>query len=673
MTFLKKGVIMIVPIILLKERDFNMAKHILTRLLAGLAATVMLVPTLNNGIPEKKTVKKALAADTSGDDWLHVNDKAQIVDKDGNEVWLTGVNWFGYNAGRQVFDGVWSKNMHSMLNQIADHGFNLLRVPMSTQIILQWKNKGSDKGSGVGEVNMMVNAYENPELTVEGGVSGEGQYTLMYSFDIWNKAVEWCRENGMKIMIDIHSATSASMGHQKPLWYDENFSEDDWLEALEWFTEYYKDDDTIIAIDLKNEPHGKPEEGTFAKWDDSKDKNNWKYAAEKGAMACLKHNPNLLIMIEGVECYPDFEKGADWSTPAVDYAHYDEPSLIFGAWWGGNLRGVKDHPVDIGQYNKQIVYSPHDYGPLVWSQKWFYMDDASKTFDRQSLLDDYWYDTWAYLIEEQKYPLLMGEWGGFIDKEHDPTGENKHWMQELRDYMIDKHIHHTFWCFNENSGDTGGLVYDDFGKWDEEKYNFVKEALWQTDGGKFIGLDHSIPLGQSGNGISLSDYYSGNTNPPPKTTTTTTSATTTTTTTTTSETTTTTTTTTTTSETTTTTTTTATTTTSTTQPATTTSTTTAPKTETTTTPQPSQGNNDSVVWGDANCDGQVDMADAVLIMQSLANPNKYGVGGTDEKAITEQGKANADVDTSTKGITSNDALQIQLYLLKKIATLNPNG
>ncbi|MBO4524015.1 MAG: cellulase family glycosylhydrolase [Ruminococcus sp.] len=664
---------MIVPIILLKERDFNMAKHILTRLLAGLAATVMLVPTLNNGMPEKKTVKKALAADTSGDDWLHVNDKAQIVDKDGNEVWLTGVNWFGYNAGRQVFDGVWSKNMHSMLNQIADHGFNLLRVPMSTQIILQWKNKGSDKGSGVGEVNMMVNAYENPELTVEGGVSGEGQYTLMYSFDIWNKAVEWCRENGMKIMIDIHSATSASMGHQKPLWYDENFSEDDWLEALEWFTEYYKDDDTIIAIDLKNEPHGKPEEGTFAKWDDSKDKNNWKYAAEKGAMACLKHNPNLLIMIEGVECYPDFEKGADWSTPAVDYAHYDEPSLIFGAWWGGNLRGVKDHPVDIGQYNKQIVYSPHDYGPLVWSQKWFYMDDASKTFDRQSLLDDYWYDTWAYLIEEQKYPLLMGEWGGFIDKEHDPTGENKHWMQELRDYMIDKHIHHTFWCFNENSGDTGGLVYDDFGKWDEEKYAFVKEALWQTDGGKFIGLDHSIPLGQSGNGISLSDYYSGNTNPPPKTTTTTTSATTTTTTTTTSETTTTTTTTTTTSETTTTTTTTATTTTSTTQPATTTSTTTAPKTETTTTPQPSQGNNDSVVWGDANCDGQVDMADAVLIMQSLANPNKYGVGGTDEKAITEQGKANADVDTSTKGITSNDALQIQLYLLKKIATLNPNG
>ena len=67
------------------------------------------------------------------------------------------------------------------------------------------------------------------------------------------------------------------------------------------------------------------------------------------------------------------------------------------------------------------------------------------------------------------------------------------------------------------------------------------------------------------------------------------------------------------------------------------------------------------------------MADAVLIMQSLANPNKYGIDGTDAKRITSQGQKQADVDTSTKGITSNDALQIQLYLLKKIASLDPNG
>ena len=73
--------------------------------------------------------------------------------------------------------------------------------------------------------------------------------------------------------------------------------------------------------------------------------------------------------------------------------------------------------------------------------------------------------------------------------------------------------------------------------------------------------------------------------------------------------------------------------------------------------------------GDVNCDGTVDMADAVLIMQSLANPNKYGIGGTSDKCLTEQGAANGDVDTSVAGLTSNDALKIQEFLLGKVKAL----
>ena len=560
-------------------------------------------------------VSPASAAGDTQDDWLHVEGD-KIVDMQGNEVWLTGVNWFGYNAGRQVFDGVWSKNMHSMLTQIADHGFNLLRVPMSTQILLQWKNKEPDGSNRVGQVNMMVNAYSNPELTVEGGVDGQGQYTIKYSFDIWNMAVEWCKELGIKIMIDIHSATTAAQGHQVPVWYDENFSTDDWLEALSWFADYYKDDDTIIAIDLKNEPHGKPEEGNFAKWDDSKDANNWKYAAERGAMAVLEKNPNLLIMVEGNECYPDFDAGADWSTPAVDYAHYDEPSKVFGAWWGGNLRGVRDNPVNLGKYQKQLVYSPHDYGPLVWKQKWFYMDDPSRSFDRQSLLDDYWYDSWAYIAEEHIAPLLIGEWGGFIDAEHDPTGENTHWLHEIRDYMIDKHIHHTFWCFNENSGDTGGLVYDDFGTWDEEKYALVEPALWQDANGVFISLDHQYPVGA--NGQSLSQYYSGG-----KTTTASTASTTSTTNTTTTE-----------------------------------SKTTTSATSSSASSASSVSTVTRVRYGDVDLSGDLGLQDAVLLCRALA--------GLDDAALSVEQRNNADCD-GIAGLNSGD-LKMILSVLAGIYT-----
>nr|AEV59342.1 scaffoldin C [Ruminococcus flavefaciens]AEV59344.1 scaffoldin C [Ruminococcus flavefaciens]AEV59345.1 scaffoldin C [Ruminococcus flavefaciens]AEV59346.1 scaffoldin C [Ruminococcus flavefaciens]AEV59347.1 scaffoldin C [Ruminococcus flavefaciens] len=85
----------------------------------------------------------------------------------------------------------------------------------------------------------------------------------------------------------------------------------------------------------------------------------------------------------------------------------------------------------------------------------------------------------------------------------------------------------------------------------------------------------------------------------------------------------------------------------------------------TTTEKPTE----KIVRGDVNCDGTVDMGDAVLIMQSLANPNKYGLNGSDSKHITEQGKLNGDVDEEVKGLTSNDALKIQKYLLKLISEL----
>jgi hypothetical protein len=92
------------------------------------------------------------------------------------------------------------------------------------------------------------------------------------------------------------------------------------------------------------------------------------------------------------------------------------------------------------------------------------------------------------------------------------------------------------------------------------------------------------------------------------------------------------------------------------------------KIETTTTTIVTQGPT-ATKRGDANCDGEVDMSDIVLIMQSLANPNKYGVNGSDAHHITAVGEANADVDSSSKGVTNGDAAKIQKWLLKSIAEL----
>ena len=95
----------------------------------------------------------------------------------------------------------------------------------------------------------------------------------------------------------------------------------------------------------------------------------------------------------------------------------------------------------------------------------------------------------------------------------------------------------------------------------------------------------------------------------------------------------------------------------------------APTTTTTTTTQaPTEAPTTGIQptkWGDANCDNNVNIADAVLVMQASTNPDKYGVGKS-SSGITEQGAVNADVD-GYKGLTNNDALLIQKFKLGLIS------
>ncbi len=66
-------------------------------------------------------------------------------------------------------------------------------------------------------------------------------------------------------------------------------------------------------------------------------------------------------------------------------------------------------------------------------------------------------------------------------------------------------------------------------------------------------------------------------------------------------------------------------------------------------------------YGDTNCDNDVDISDAVLIMQSLSNPSKYN--------LTDLAKVNADCCNVGDGVTNADALAIQKYKLSLITEL----
>lgn len=83
--------------------------------------------------------------------------------------------------------------------------------------------------------------------------------------------------------------------------------------------------------------------------------------------------------------------------------------------------------------------------------------------------------------------------------------------------------------------------------------------------------------------------------------------------------------------------------------------TTAPKKE------PDSQPSDNINYGDANCDGNIDVADCVKILQSLGNPDVF--------SLTEKERINADCYNPGSGVTGLDAVSILKLDAKVISKL----
>jgi len=277
-------------------------------------------------------------------------------------------------------------------------------------IRLPFSNQLFDPGSQPNSINEEI----NPDLK---GLSG---------LDILDKLVQGAGERGLKVILDRHRPDSHA---QSELWYTSEYSEERWIQDWVMLAERYKGNDTVIGFDLHNEPHGS------ATWGSGDPATDWRLAAERAGNAVLAVNPGLLIIVEGVEKVQD-----DWY------------------WWGGNLMGARQDPVRLDVPN-QLVYSTHVYGPGVYPQPWFSAPDFPDN------LSGIWDTHWGYLAREGIAPVLLGEFGGRS------VGEDKEgiWQRTLVSYIRENNISYIYWTINPDSGDTGGLLLDDWQSIDPEK------------------------------------------------------------------------------------------------------------------------------------------------------------------------------------------------------------
>ncbi len=350
--------------------------------------------------------------------YLHT-DGARIVDANGNQVILTGISWFGLETENFAPHGLWARNWESILDQIKELGFNTIRLPYSNELF--------DPGSQPNGINEEL----NPDLK---GLSG---------LEILDKLIQGSGERGIKVILDRHRPDSHA---QSALWYTSQYSEERWIQDWVMLAERYKGNDTVIGFDLHNEPHGS------ATWGSGDPATDWRLAAEKAGNAVLAVNPNLLIIVEGVEKVED-----DWY------------------WWGGNLMAASQAPVRLAVPN-QLVYSTHVYGPGVYPQPWFSAPDFPDN------LPGIWDAHWGYLAREGIAPVLLGEFGGRS------VGEDREgvWQRKLVSYLRENDISYIYWTINPDSGDTGGLLLDDW-----QSIDPAKQALLSGYQFSIIGIEQS--------------------------------------------------------------------------------------------------------------------------------------------------------------------------------------
>lgn len=331
---------------------------------------------------------------------------SQILDYSGKPAAWNGLNWFGFETSNYAPHGLWTRNMEEMLDQAKKQGYNLIRLPYSNQMF--------DKGSVVSGIDFT----KNPNLKNK---------TPIQIMDIFIKEAG---KRGFKIILDRHRPDA---GSQSELWYTSSYPEKRWIDDWVMLAKRYKGNQIVIGADLHNEPHGRASWGTGDKMTD------WRLAAQRVGNEILKVNKDWLIIVEGVSANVNQSSG--------DY------------WWGGNLQGVAKYPVKLNVPNR-LVYSAHDYGPGVYQQSWF---NASNFPDN---LPAVWDQYWGYISKQGIAPVLVGEFGGRSVDTGSPEGK---WQRKLVSYIKANNLYWTYWSLNPNSGDTGGLLLDDWNTWNKDK------------------------------------------------------------------------------------------------------------------------------------------------------------------------------------------------------------
>lgn len=346
----------------------------------------------------------------------------QFVDGGGRPVRLRSINWFGAESDVFCPHGLWARGYWGIVEQIKAMGFNCIRLPFSGDLLTD----------GRGVPNGVINFEYSPDLAGKSAI------------EVLDAIIACCTHFEIYVVLDHHRRTAGAGADGSPI--SPTYTLQNWIDNWLKLAARHADNPYVLGADIHNEPHD-------LTWP------VWAGYAEQCGNAIHTVAPEWIIFVEGV-------------------GTYNNDSY----WWGGQLAGVATRPVQLQKANR-LAYAPHEYGQSVGQQSWLAYDGQALPTNWPMNLYQVWRKHWGFIYEQAIAPIWIGEFGGkFGTNGSGVAGVAPHaeyesqWLYHLTNYLngdfdgngaidIDdglQGISFAFWAFNPNSGDTGGIVQDDW-------------------------------------------------------------------------------------------------------------------------------------------------------------------------------------------------------------------
>jgi endoglucanase len=330
-----------------------------------------------------------------------------ILDAANNVVYLKAINWYGLEGPTFTVHGLSARKMSSVLDEIKQLRFNAIRVTWSSAL---FDSKSMPSG---------IDFTLNPDLT---GLTGP---------QIMDKLVVDAGTRDLKIILSRHHPTAQAQG---PLWSDGTYPEARFIEDWKNVAGRYAGNPTVVGCDLQSDLRNP------ATWGDGNLQYDWRAAAERAGDAIIDANPDVLVIVEGIETFGS--------------SSY---------WRGGNLQGVASSPVRLKRPGR-LVYATQDFSrtvnnPPPGGVPWFSDPNYPKN------LESVWDTNWGNVLKTG-VPVFIASFGTpYIDD------SDKKWLASLTAYIGNHDLNFAYWALNPESADTAGIIVGP--QWDSENAELI--------------------------------------------------------------------------------------------------------------------------------------------------------------------------------------------------------